>query len=134
MILTVGERMVRDPVTVSPEETLAAAQTKMHVGGFRQLPVILDEKLVGIITDRDIRQHGRQMRITKVGTAMTENVVTVTPATPMDETARILLEHKIGDLPVVDRERLVSIITITDILRTFVELTASSPKRVARIY
>ena len=56
------------------------------------------------------------------------------PATPMDEAARILLEHKIGGLPVVDRERLVGIITITDILRAFVELTASSPKRVARIY
>jgi acetoin utilization protein AcuB len=134
MNLTVGDRMVRDPVTVTPDETLVTAQTKMHAGGFRQLPVIMGQKLVGIITDRDIRQHGRQMRITKVNAAMTENVVTVTPATPMEEAARILLEHKIGGLPVVDRDRLVGIITITDMLRAFVDLTASPAKRVARIY
>jgi acetoin utilization protein AcuB len=132
--MNVGEQMIRNPVTVSPEDTLIVAQTKMHDGGFRQLPVIMNDKVVGIITDRDIRQHGRQMRITKVNAAMSEKVMTVTPATPIDEAARILLDHKIGGLPVVDRDRLVGIITITDILRAFVDLTASSAKRVSRIY
>jgi|SRR5712692_5409447 len=133
-MMIVGERMVREPVTVSTEDTLVAAQAKMHAGGFRQLPVIMYGKLAGIITDRDIRRHGHQMRITKVSAAMTKNLLTVSPATPLDEAARILLEHKIGGLPVVDKEKLVGIITITDMLQAFVDLTSSSAKRVARIY
>ena len=126
--MIVRERMTKDPVTVSPDDTLAAAQVKMDAGGFRQVPVLAGEKLIGIITDRDLRQHGRQMRITKVSEVMTEDVLSVTPRTSLDEAARILLKHKIGGLPVVAGEKLVGIITITDLLQALVDLMTSLPK------
>lgn len=125
--MIVRERMTSDPATIGPEDTLATAHTKMEAGAFRQLPVVIDEKLVGIITDRDIRAHLRQMRITKVSEVMTEDVITITPKTPMVEAAQILIRHKIGGLPVVAGEKLVGIITVTDFLHAFVDLTASSP-------
>lgn len=129
--MIVRERMTMDPVTVSPDDTLAAAQAKMDGGGFRQLPVITGDKIIGIITDRDVRQHGRQMRITKVSEVMTGDVLTVTPRTPLEEAARILLKHKIGGLPVVAGEKLVGIITITDLLQAFVDFMTSSAKTTA---
>jgi acetoin utilization protein AcuB len=129
--MIVRERMTKDPVTVSPDDTLAAAQAKMDAGGFRQVPVLTGEKLIGIISDRDVRQHGRQMRITKVSEVMTGEVLTVTPRTSLDEAARILLKHKIGGLPVVAGEKLVGIITITDLLQAFVDLMTSLAKDTA---
>jgi acetoin utilization protein AcuB len=126
--MNVRERMTMDPVTISPDDTLVVAQARMDGGDFRQLPVIADDKIVGIITDRDVRQHGRQMRITKVREVMTGDVLTVTPQTPVEEAARILLKHKIGGLPVVAGEKLVGIITITDLLRAFVDFMTPSAK------
>ncbi len=132
--MIVRERMTSNPATVGPEDTLATAHAKMEAGAFRQVPVVIDEKLVGIITDRDIRPHQRQMRITKVSEVMTENVITITPKTSLAEAAQILLKHKIGGLPVVAGEKLVGIITVTDFLHAFVELTRSSSKSAASPY
>jgi acetoin utilization protein AcuB len=128
-MMIVRERMTSDPVTVSPEDTLATAHAKMEAGTFRQLPVVANEKVIGIITDRDIREHRRQMRITKVSEVMTENVLTITPKMPLADAAQILLKHKFGGLPVVAGEKLIGIITVTDFLRAFVDLTASSSSK-----
>jgi acetoin utilization protein AcuB len=84
--------------------------------------VVSAKKLVGIITDRDLRQHGREMRVTNVSAAMTEGVITVTPQTPLEAAVRILLERKIGGLPVLDEDRVVGIITTSDILKAFLDL------------
>ncbi|HWP57863.1 MAG TPA: CBS domain-containing protein [Candidatus Acidoferrales bacterium] len=127
-MMTVRDRMTRDPVTVTPDDLLATAQAKMEAGGFRQLPVVKDENLVGILTDRDVRQHGRQMRITKVSEVMTAEVLTVSPKTPLEEAARILLEHKIGGLPVMAGDKLIGIITISDLLRALVDMLASTAR------
>jgi acetoin utilization protein AcuB len=120
--MLVGDWMKRNPVTVSPQDSLAVAQGKMRAGRFRQLPVVSAKKLVGIITDRDLRQHGREMRVTNVSAAMTEGVITVTPQTPLEAAVRILLERKIGGLPVLDEDRVVGIITTSDILKAFLDL------------
>lgn len=124
--MKVGDRMTKTPITISPAETLAVAQERMHAGGFRQIPVVDDGRLVGIITDRDIRRHGRHMIVAKVQAAMTENLITATPATPLEEAARLLLRHKIGALPVVERENLVGILSTSDILQAFIDLAAAS--------
>ncbi|MGH7774714.1 MAG: CBS domain-containing protein [Candidatus Binatia bacterium] len=120
--MMVGERMIQDPVSVTPQDTLATARTKMQAGGFRQLPVVEDGKLVGIVTDRDIRWNRKQMMITKVNAAMTKDLVTVTPETSLEKAAQVILQHKIGGLPVVQGEKLVGIITTTDILKAFLEV------------
>src|SRR5919109_12543 len=105
--MNVGNRMTSNPVTVTPGDTLAVAQEKLRSGGFRQLPVVDQDRLVGILTDRDLRRHGRHI-VAKVQSAMTtEVVVTVTPQTPIEEAARLLLQHKIGGLPVVQDNKLV---------------------------
>ncbi len=127
--MVVGEHMSKNPVTVTPRDTLAKAQAELNAGEFRQLPVVADGKLVGIITDRDIRRHGKQLRITRVNEAMTaENLRTVTPSTPLEEAIRMLLKHKIGGLPVVEGDRLVGIITISDILRAFLDMIGTLAK------
>lgn len=123
--MTVGDRMTKNPVTVSPGDTLVTAQEKMRTGEFRQVPVLDQGRLVGILTDRDIRKYGRHNIVARVQSAMTEGVITATPTTPLEEVARILLEHKIGGLPVVEDNGLVGIISTSDILQAFVDLTAA---------
>jgi acetoin utilization protein AcuB len=125
--MLVADRMTRNPTTVCPQETLADARGKMTGGGFRQLPVIADGRVVGIITDRDIREHSMQLRLTTVATVMTEQVLTVTPKTSLTAAARMLLEHKIGGLPVLEGEKLVGIITSSDFLKAFIDMTDRSP-------
>src|SRR5437016_11580394 len=123
--MTVGDRMTKNPTTVSLTDTLVSAQEKMRAGEFRQMPVVDHGRLIGIITDRDIRRHGRHNIVARVQSAMSEGVITATPETSIEEAARILLEHKIGGIPVVENEDLVGIISTTDILQAFVDLMRS---------
>jgi len=129
--MNVGDRMTNNPVTVTPSETLAVAQERLRSGGFRQLPVVDQGRLVGIITDRDLRRHGRHI-VAKVQSAMTTELLTVTPETPIEEAARLLLQHKIGGLPVVQSEKLVGIISTTDLLQTLVDLVSDKGKASGR--
>ncbi len=118
----VGERMVLSPVAASPGETLAEVQAKMHEGRFRSMPVVEAGKLVGIVTDRDIREHAGHLEHTTVATAMTKDVLTVKPDTSIWDAARLLLDHKIGGLPVIEEGKVVGMVTSSDLLRAFVDL------------
>ena len=93
----------------------------MDDGDFRSLPVVEQERLIGIITDRDLRRHGEHPERATVESAISELPVTVTPATPLLEAARLLFERKIGALPVLKDGRLVGVITTHDILRAFLK-------------
>jgi len=117
----VGGRMTINPVAVSPEDTLAQAQAKMREGRFRSMPVLEVGKLVGIITDRDIREHAAHLDH-KVALAMTKDVMTVKPDTSIWDAARLLIDHKSGGLPVVDGGQLVGMVTTIDLLKAFVAL------------
>ena len=129
--MLVADRMTRNPITVCPQDTLADARGKMSSGGFRQLPVVAEGRVVGIITDRDIRERSMQLRLTTVATAMTEEIVTVAPQTSLAAAARMLLEYKIGGLPVLEGEKLVGIITTSDLLKTFIDVAERSPSPIA---
>jgi acetoin utilization protein AcuB len=129
--MLVADRMTRNPITVCPQDTLADARGKMSSGGFRQLPVVADGRVVGIITDRDIRERSMQLRLTTVATAMTEEILIVTPQTSLAAAARMLLEYKIGGLPVLEGEKLVGIITTSDLLKTFIDVAERSPSAIA---
>jgi CBS domain-containing protein len=91
----------------------------------RRLPVVDDDgQLVGLIVERDLlvaAMRYLQSRV-EVGDVMTRNVVSVGPDTDLNEVARMMLERKIGGLPVVEHGRLVGIITESDIFKRFVEL------------
>ena len=124
--MIVGNRMTKEPITVEPEDLSIRAAHKMQAGGFRRLPVVSDGKLVGIVSDRDLREHRGQLEQIKISGLMTERPLTVTPATTIEEAAQIMLERRIGGLPVVADGRLVGMITTSDVMRAFLDVMGAS--------
>lgn len=136
-MLTVNDIMTVRPCTVSPDTPLRDVIRLMKEEGCRQLPVVNRGRLVGIITDRDVRlalnspfvKHWRQQdegvldQLTAAN-CMTAGPVTVTPDTPAWRAAHILSIYKFGALPVLDGEMLVGIVSVTDILDYFAEAEA----------
>ena len=94
--------MTKDPVAIGPGEMLAEARRKMDNGNFRRLPVVKGDQLIGIITDRDLRQHVGQLEHTRVDVVMAKPVITVAPDMLLDQAANLLVKHKVGGLPVMD--------------------------------
>ncbi len=133
--MLVGRRMRTSLITVTKEATLAQARALLHSHRIRHLPVVEGDRLLGILTDRDIRQASpsstagispdrtaaflAQIPVTE---AMVREVRTVSPYTTVEEAARLMIEHKIGCLPVTEADRLVGIITETDILGVLVDV------------
>jgi acetoin utilization protein AcuB len=115
--MIVAELMTSNPLTVVPGDTLQLAHEKMEAGRFRQVPVVDEERLVGILTDRDTRQHIGQLAQTRVDAVMSTHPFSVHPSAPVEKAAHLLMTNKIGSLPVVEDGRLVGIITATDMLR-----------------
>lgn len=131
--MLVSKRMTKDPVTVTGEDLLIQARLKMQKGGFRRLPVVSDGQLVGIITDRDMREHAGYLDRTEVAAAMSKKPITVTPATTVEAAAQLLLKQKIGGLPVVEKGRPVGMITTSDILQAFLDVMGASEETSTRI-
>ncbi len=131
--MLISKRMGKNPVTVGPEDFLATVQKKMKEGGFRRTPVVENGRLVGIVTDKDLRQHLDYLERTKVNAVMTEKLVTVLPKNTLEEASQLLLKHKIGGLPVVEEGQLVGIITTNDILQAFLDVMGVSEKGTFRI-
>ncbi len=131
-MLSVNDLMTAIPDTVTPQTTLRQVIEVMKSQGCRQLPVLSDGKLVGIITDRDVRLvmnsplllHGRWQdeEILDEMTAescMTPDPMTVSPDTSAYQAANMLSIYKFGAMPVVRNGELVGIITVTDFLNYF---------------
>ena len=131
--MLVSKRMTKDPVTVTGDDLLIQARLKMQKGGFRRIPVVSDGQLVGIITDRDMREHAGYLDRTEVKAAMSKNPITVTPATTVEAAAQILLKQKIGGLPVIEKGRLVGMITTSDVLQAFLDVMGASEETSTRI-
>lgn len=131
--MLVSNRMTRDPVTVTEDDLLIQARLKMQKGSFRQLPVVRDGQLVGIITDRDMREHSGYLDRTEVKAAMSKKPLSVAPATTLEAASQLLLKHKIGGLPVVENGRLVGIITRSDVLQAFLDVMGASEETSRRI-
>jgi len=118
---TVADLMSTAVISVAPDTTLEAAHEEMLIADIRHLPIV-DEKrrLIGIISDRDLRRalgkhrHGKH----KVAEFMSKDIISVAPRTFAREAAQLMLERKIGALPVLDDTlALVGIVTETDFLR-----------------
>jgi acetoin utilization protein AcuB len=121
--MQVAGYMTRQPVTISANDTLAAAEEKMRERGCRRLPVVEGGVLTGIVSDRDLGAHRGHLAETRVTAAMTETPITVASTTSMRDAVLRMLEHKIDSLPVVDDGKLVGIVTTSDVLKAFVEGT-----------
>jgi len=111
--------MTSQPVTIGQHDTLASAKAVMDEGRFRRLPVLDDGRLVGILTERDLREYAGYLGTTRVNAAMRTELVTVTPQNTVEDAARLMLKHKIGGLPIVADGKLVGIVTTSDLLKAF---------------
>lgn len=130
----VRDRMSRNPEKVRPDDGLKDAIWKMEHGHFRHLPVVDErEKLIGMLSDRDIRlirpslafttkdEAAVQLWSISVQQAAMFDPISVAPDTSLREAAELMLRWHVGGLPVVDdREHVVGMITYTDLLREFV--------------
>jgi len=136
--------MTRDPVTVTPETSFQEALKIIRERKIRRLPV-LDERghLVGIVAEKDLlyaspspvtslsiyELHYLLSKL-KVREVMTKEVITATEYTPLEEAARIMADNKIGALPVMRDDKLVGIITETDLFKIFLEMLGAREKGV----
>jgi CBS domain-containing protein len=128
--MRVRDIMTTKPITVDPETPMLEARQWMLHKRIRHLVVVEDGRVVGIVTDRDIRLNLPSpatslsvwelnyllARLT-VGGVMSAAVLVVDPDRPVAEAARIMIDHKIGALPVVEDGRLVGIVTESDFVR-----------------
>lgn len=132
--MNVSDLMITGPITADPQMPVLEARQLMIAKRIRHLLVMDGPKLVGILTDRDIRLNMPSpatslsiwelnyliARMT-VGSVMTKKLVIVGPRQDAREAALLMLDNKIGALPVVDQGLLVGIVTETDLLRAFVK-------------
>ena len=139
--MRVSNLMSPVPVTVDPGTPVLDARRIMQEHRIRHLLVTEDERLVGMVTDRDIRlslpspattlsvwEINALLARLAVREVMTKTVIVVGPDRDAADAAAILLSEKIGALPIVDGTRLVGIVTETDFLRAFVESSASGAR------
>jgi acetoin utilization protein AcuB len=118
--------MTTTPHTAESSITLAAASKLMQAHGIRHLPVMTGDKLLGVITERDIR-FAESFSIVDpesatVYGAMTEDLYTVSPETPLDEVVASMAEKKYGSAIVVQNKHVVGVFTTVDACRALSEL------------
>lgn len=119
--MLVRERMSRKVVTIDADRPVTEASRLLLRHRIRQLPVLRDGHLVGMITHRDLRGAPPQRKT--VATLMTAKPFVITPDASVDEAARMLRLYKIGGLPVMEGRQLVGILTVSDVLDAFVTLS-----------
>ena len=119
--MKVRDLMTSEPTTVGPDDPVAQAATHMREEDCGSIPVTLDAKLVGIITDRDIAVRcvasGADPKLQKVSEIMSADPITVTPDTDADEAARIMAEFQVRRLPVVENGQLLGIVVTAQVAR-----------------
>jgi acetoin utilization protein AcuB len=122
-MMKVRNWMITDLIIVSPKDTVESAIQIMQQHSIRHLPVVEDNKLVGLVTESSLRPYlsPEKLRL-PLREVMIINPITIDPEASIDEAARLIYKYKIGGLPVISQGKLVGIITITDILEAFIEL------------
>jgi acetoin utilization protein AcuB len=126
--------MTRDAITVQADDPIRVAVDLVDQKRLRRFPVMKDGDLVGIVTGRDLRDatassvvltekkyHDFLLDTVKIESIMSANPRTVSPQSDLKDAARLILEIKVGGLPVLQDGRLVGIITETDLISTLLE-------------
>jgi CBS domain-containing protein len=139
--MKVADIMVKEVATLDIEDELSLANDIMRLGRIRHLPVVSGEKVVGIISERDLfrsslaqalgygnKDSREVMRTLRIKDVMVKKVVTITPDTELKDAVAIMVERKIGCLPVVQDDKLLGLITETDILLQYCRDLGGCPK------
>ncbi|MEN3008572.1 CBS domain-containing protein [Pseudothermotoga sp.] len=137
----VKDIMTTNVITISPEATFYEAMEIIRTKGVRRLPVVKDDKVVGIVAEKDLLKASPSQATTldvwelttllgklKIKQIMKKDVVHVHPNTPIEEAAKIMADRKIGSLLVMEEEKLVGIITETDIFKMFINMLGAREK------
>jgi acetoin utilization protein AcuB len=132
--MLVRDIMTKNPIAISPTTILPEAMRLMKKHGFRRLPILKNKKLVGIVTDRDLKEampsDATSLSVwelnfllskLEVSEVMQSPVMTATETMSVRDAAKLMLEKKIGGLPVMNKGTLTGIITVTDVLKAFIE-------------
>ena len=134
--MRVRDKMTQDPVSITPQTTIADALALMREGDFRRLPVLDRGRLVGIVTDRDLSEVSPSpatslsvfelnylLSRTKIGAVIKkQQVISISPDDYLEKAALVMRDHQIGAIPVLEDGKLVGIITESDIFDAFIEM------------
>ncbi len=131
----VRKKMTSNPFTISPDQTILDAQELMKQHNIRRLPVLKNGKLVGVVSKEDILRASPSkattfsigeinylLAKTKISKIMTKDPLTISSNALLEEAATLMRDHGVSFLPVVDDNKLVGIITESDIFDSFIEL------------
>jgi acetoin utilization protein AcuB len=139
--MLVRKKMHKDLVTVTKDERMTVAKKILKEKNIRHLPVVDGKKLIGLVTNMDIRKaeaspatsleirelHYLLDKLT-VGEIMTRNVITISPDISVEEAAILIHDNKIGCLPVVEDGNLVGILTENDVMEILIEVLGMKEK------
>ena len=117
----VKEIMTRDAISITPKYSIRESVDLMAEKGIGSLPIVdKEEKLVGIVTERDFALAlAGSLTNETVGDIMIKDVITTTPGTPIESCSKIMVRNNLRRIPVVEEDKLIGIVTSTDILRFF---------------
>lgn len=138
-MIAVEDLMSTNVLTLGASDVLAAADVEMKIAGIRHLPIVdVNRRVVGIVSNRDILRAAGQSQSPGssilVSEVMTRSPHTIAPDSPASEAAALMLDHKIGALPVVnDDDVLVGIITETDFVSIAHDLLSGDRAALRRI-
>ncbi len=123
---TIGKYMTPSPHSIGSEQTLTAAHDLMREHSIRHLPVLHGGKLVGLVSLRDLHLVETLKDVdpeqVTIDEAMTTEVYTVAPETPLADVVRVMLDSKLGSAVVVDGPHVAGVFTTTDALKALLEL------------
>ena len=133
MAKTVQDIMSAEVTTLGRNDTLLLAKDIMNLGRIRHFPVVEDDELVGVVSQRDlyraslgtVMQYGEKAQRAFLESVAVKEImvdpISIGPDATVRDAARLMMEHKIGCLPVLEDSRLVGIVTETDMLQVVVD-------------
>jgi len=131
---TVRDIMSVEVTTLGRNDTLLLAKDIMNLGRIRHFPVVEDDELVGVVSQRDlyraslgtVMQYGEKAQRAFLESIAVKEImvdpISIGPDATVQDAARLMMEHKIGCLPVLEDDRLVGIVTETDMLQVVVDM------------
>ena len=134
-MLQVKDSMTREIVTLAPDETVGTALALCRERRIRHLPVLSEGRLLGIVSDRDLRsatpafgepERAAALQKILVEDVMATDVIVALPDDPIEQAANTMRERKIGCLPVVENEDIVGILTVSDVMTALVYLVGAN--------
>ena len=129
--MLVQDIMTKKVVAIDPEMPIVDVNKLMEQRNIRHFPILMNSQLVGIVSDRDIRVVGSEHPRAQKGVTLKDSVkkimrspvLTTHPLDPIEEAAKVLREHKIGAMPVLDGDERVGVVTGIDFLEAMVKMT-----------